>query len=139
MWLKKPINEWFTGTHYEYNKDQDRLNFTNNSSEFEKDEDYNDRGIITYGEDFRYKQYRDEKGRSYPLPNMSNDLKEYLIQTSNVDIKFKQKDKIKLIGSDKLFTIQNVSTNNKNYLTKATKVLPGLYDEYNSNQVLTIS
>lgn len=138
MYFKKPENEWYKGEYYEYDKTQNKLNFKNNPNDYIHNEDYDEYGYITFGHEFRYKQYTDETGTTFPLPNLRSQSSTYVIETSDTSIVFKKNDKIKLLGSDKLFKIIDISYNRKNANSKATLLLPGLYDVYNSSIVITL-
>jgi len=145
MFIKMPNNEWFTGKHYEYNPEQDQtrkeIKRLIEATTFVADTDYDEEGYNLIYTEVRYKQYVDKTTRGGYATGVRSKVKERQIETNNEAIVFKDNDRFKLMNQEDVETplkITNIDYNRNNYKTMATKLLPGLYKEYNSNTVLTL-
>jgi hypothetical protein len=129
--INLPNNTWFTGTWYKLETDEDLL--------FENVEDYDEYDYIITGTDIRYKQYTDDNGITYPIRGLRGNKITYTIELDGTSMGIKPKDKIKLMDNDKILKVTEVKVLQQTHKTMATKILPGLYEEYNNSRtVLTL-
>ena len=132
MWgIYLPNNTWFTGEHYKLETDENLIALDPGS--------YDDYNYEITPTPFQYKQYVDSKGIVYPIKGLRGNKVTYTIELNGDLYGFNLKDKIKLMNEDKLLKITNIEIIQQTHKTMATKVLPGLYNEYNnSRMVLTL-
>jgi len=145
MFIKMPNNLWFTGRHYEYNKDQDmtrkEIKLLITADTFVKDTDYDTEGYNLVYTDVRYKQFKDTSTRGGYATGNRQSVKERQIETNNEMIVFNENDRFRLMNQEDEETplkITNVAYNRNSYNSKASLLLPGLFKEHNSNTVLTL-
>ena len=132
MWgINLPNNTWFTGDWYKLETDEDLL--------FENPDDYDEDNYTIVPISCRYKQYTDDKGITYPIRGLRGTKAIYTIELDGTTLGVKDKDKFTLMGIDKTLKVTNVQIIQQTNKTMATKILPGLYDEYNNSRtVLTL-
>jgi len=145
MFIRMVNNEWFTGKHYIYNKDQDKnrkeIKRLIESSEFVDDTDYDDDGYSTIPTNVRYKQFVDRTRRDFYSSNAKNRRQDRQIEISDTSLVFNENDRFRLTNQkdeDTPFKITTIDYNRNTHKTMATHLLPGLFDEYNSSTILTL-
>ena len=145
MYIRKPDNEWFTGKYYKYNPDQDKnraeVKREIADGSFVQDDDYDDDGYNTVYESFRYKQYVDKSIRGGYAVGVKSNVNSRQIETSDEFIEFKENDRVRLLNQEDEETpykIVEIDINRNLQKSKATLLLPGLYNEYNSTKILSL-
>ena len=132
MWgINLPNNTWFTGDHYKLETDEDLI--------FENPDDYDAYNYLIVPTEVRYKQYTDDKGIIYPIRGLRGNKIVYTIELDGTSLGIKDKDKFKVMDSDLLLVVTHIQVLQQTDKTMATKILPGLYKEYNNSRtVLTL-
>lgn len=146
MWgIKQPNNEWFTGLHFEYNKNQDKtrteIKRLITASTFVEDSDYDTEGYFTIPTSVRYKQYVDKTERGGYATGVRMKSKSKQIEITNEKMIFNENDRFKtmdMLDDEKGYKVVNVDYGRNSHKSMATLLLPGLYNEYNSNTILTL-
>lgn len=142
--IKQNKNEWYEGLHYSYNPDQDQtrkeIKRLIDAATFVNDEDYDTEGYFTIPTKVRYKQYVQRRTRGEYAQNARNTSGFKEIEVSR-DYSIKVNDRFKTMDlSDDAqgYKIEEIDTKRNTYKTKATLILPGLYDEYNNTKILRL-
>lgn len=143
--IKMPDNEWLTGKLYIYNKNQDQtrkeIKRLIDASEFTEDDDYDTEGYLTIPIEVRYKQYVDRTERGGYAAGVAQKVKNKQIEVTDTTIDLKYNDRFKtmdMTDEEKGYKVMNVDNNRNAELAMATYMLPGLYEEYNSNTIVTL-
>lgn len=143
--IKMPDNEWFTGKHYPYNANQDQtrteIKRLITAGTFVNDTDYDDEGYFTIPTEVRYKQYVDRAERGGYAPGVRQTVKSKQVEITDSSLIFNERDRFKTMDmsdDERGYKIQSVDYGRNSHKSMATLLLPGLYNEYNSNTILTL-
>ncbi len=143
--IKIPNNEWFTGKHYPYNKNQDQtrteIKRLITAGSFVDDTDYDDEGYFTIPTNVRYKQYVDKAESGGYATGVRQTRKSKQVEITDSSLVFTENDRFKtmdMTDEEKGYKIINIDYGRNSHKTMATLLLPGLYNEYNSNTILTL-
>lgn len=145
MYMRKINNEWFTGLHTPYNKEQDKtrkpIKDKITAGTFIKDDDYDDYGYSLYNNKVRYKHYSETKATQEYAPNAKKRTYAHRIETSDERVVFSYKDRFKLQtqeDDENGYMVVNVEINKNPNSAKKAIILPGLAKQSAPKTLLTL-